>query len=171
MKYIGMVMVFVACSGLGIMYSVIYKKRVEELIEWKKGIVLLKSEINFALTPLSEAFESIGNRLNGEIKTFFIDLSSFLKSSPHKSMDKMVDQDLRNMLNETCLNDKDAGKIVSFVKGLGLMNKESQMNQLELHIKTMEADIETAKNEEEKNSKLYKTLGVLCGVFIVVLLF
>lgn len=164
-----MALVFMACSGLGIMYSVIYKKRVEELMEWKKGIILLKNEINFALTPLSEALENVGKRLQGEISNFYNALSDFLRKNQGKAMDKIDDQILKNMLIETCLNEKDVSKIITFIKNLGLMDKESQMNNMALHISNMEQEIATAKKDEEKNNKLFKTLGVLSGIFIVVI--
>lgn len=164
-----MILVFVACSGIGIMYGTIYKKRVEELQEWKKGIQLLKSEINFALTPLSEAFETVGKRLEGQIKKVFLALASLLKDNPNKAMDKIEDGVLKSLLIETCLSEKDTIKLISFIKNLGLLDKESQMNNMALHIKNMEQEIETAKRDEEKNNKLFKTLGVLSGIFIVVI--
>lgn len=168
-KWIGMALVFISCSGIGIMYSMIYKQRVEELLEWKKGITLLKSEIEFSLTPLSEAFETIGKRLEGEIKKVFVALSLLLKENPHYAMDKIDDKIIKGLFSEACLNEKDTQKLMSFIKNLGLKDKESQMNHLSLHIKNIEQDVETAKRDEEKNNKLFKTLGVLSGIFIVVI--
>lgn len=164
-----MALVFIACSGLGIMFSVIYKKRVEELIEWKKGISLLKSEIEFSLTPLAEAFETISNRLGGEIKKIFLSLSIHLRVNPHKAMEKIEDKEFKSMFSEVCLNEKDIQKLMSFIKNLGLKDKESQMNNMALHIKNIEQEIETAKRDEDKNNKLFKTLGVLSGFFIIVI--
>lgn len=169
MKYIGMALVLFSCSGMGLLYSYLFKKRVDDLNEWKKGIVLMKSEINFALTPLSEAFEAVGKKLDGQIKFFFSEMAQLLKISTNKSLDKIDNQTIRKMFKDTCLFDKDINKLISFVKNLGLTDKESQLNQMELHIKNMEEDIISAKNDEQKNNKLFKTLGVLSGIFIIVI--
>lgn len=169
MRIIGMMMIFISCSGIGLTYTYIYKKRLVELCEWKKGIVLLKNEINFALTPLPEAFEIVGRRLEGEISIFYLKISKLLQTSQNNSMDKLDENLIKKMLIDTCLNEKDKNSIIIFIKKLGLLDKESQINNLDLHISYMDQEIEKSRKDEEKNNKLYKTLGILSGIFIIVI--
>ncbi|PKM95858.1 MAG: hypothetical protein CVU84_03390 [Firmicutes bacterium HGW-Firmicutes-1] len=169
MRILGMMMVFISCSGIGITYSYIYKKRVEQLCDWKKGIVLLKNEINYALTPLPEAFETIGKRLDGVMSRFFNEIGTLLKTNNNKTMSNLNEAEIKKLLIDNCLNEKDRKTIIGFIKNLGLLDKESQMNNLELHIKYLEQEIDTAKKDEEKNNKLFKTLGILSGIFIIVI--
>lgn len=169
MKILGMMMVFTSCSGLGLTFTYMYKKRLDQLCDWKKGIVLLKNEINFALTPLPEAFELIGKRLEGPISKFFIEIGNLLQKSRNKSMDQLDEKLLKKMIEDTCLNEKDKNLMIAFIKKLGLLDKESQINNLELHISELEQEIEKTRKEEEKNNKLYKTLGILSGIFVIVL--
>lgn len=168
MKIIGMILVFVSCTGIGVMYSYISKKRVQDLCEWKKGLILLKNEINYSLTPLPEAFESVSRRTLGEISLFFQKMSELLRTSG-KTMEKLEDSELSRILKESCLNEKDIKMVVEFVKNLGLGDKESQISNICLQVENLEQEIETAKEQEKSNGKLFKTLGVLTGIFIIVI--
>lgn len=168
MRILGMMMIFISCSGIGIMCSYIYKKRLEELTEWKKGIVMLKNEINFSLTPLSEAFEVIAQRMEGYMNVFFAQVGELLKINC-RSIEKLDDKILEKDLYNTCLNQKDRRLIISFIKNLGLLDKESQINNLMLHIEQINQEIDNSINNEVKNNKLFKTLGILSGIFVIVI--
>ena len=72
--------------------------------------------------------------------------------------------------SNTYLNKEDIENIKSFGKMLGKTDKEGQVSHLELTKTFIEIQIEKARKEEEKNSKLYKTLGVLCGLALVIIL-
>jgi stage III sporulation protein AB len=169
MKILGMILVFISSSGIGLLYSYICKKRVTDLKEWKKGLVILKNEINFSLTPLSEAFEEVSKRTKGEMSDFYLRLSQQINHNSLKAIDKLQDKDMLKMLEDTCLNNQDIKGIGSFVKNLGKNDKASQLGSISLEIENLDLEIETARISEEKNSKLFKTIGVLAGVFIIVI--
>jgi len=70
----------------------------------------------------------------------------------------------------TNLNPEDIENIKSFGKMLGQTDKEGQLSRIELTKTFIEMQIEKAKIEEEKNSKLYKTLGAVLGLALVIIL-
>ena len=53
---------------------------------------------------------------------------------------------------------------------IGNTDAEGQVSQIELTEKLIEDQIENAKIEKQKNTKLYKTLGVTVGLTAVILL-
>lgn len=53
---------------------------------------------------------------------------------------------------------------------LGNTDVEGQVSQIELTGKLIEDQLENAKIEKQKNTKLYKTLGVTVGLTAVILL-
>jgi len=169
MKIIGMILVFISSVGIGFSLGYMYKRRITELVEWKKSMINLKNEINFSLTPLPEAFETVGKRFDNYIGKFLLSLSNILSENSGMSMTKLKDEELKELLKDTCLNEKDINNIIEFVKTLGLNDKESQLSTINLHIETIQEEIKNAKKDEEKNSKLFRTLGVLAGIFIIVI--
>ena len=57
-----------------------------------------------------------------------------------------------------------------FVKLLGKTDKSVQLSEIEITQEFIEKQIEKAEQEKIKNSKLYKTLGIISGVGIVIIL-
>ena len=68
------------------------------------------------------------------------------------------------------LNREDFTAIETLGKMLGNTDAEGQVSQIELTEKLIEDQIENAKIEKQKNTKLYKTLGVTVGLTAVILL-
>ena len=68
------------------------------------------------------------------------------------------------------LNKEDFTAIGTLGKMLGNTDAEGQVSQIELTEKLIEDQIENAKIEKQKNTKLYKTLGVTVGLTAVILL-
>ena len=67
------------------------------------------------------------------------------------------------------LTDYDKTVIISTLKNLGMTNVEGQINIIENTIKTLENQISDAVLVKNKNSRMYRTVGTLCGVILVVI--
>lgn len=169
MKIIGMILVITSCSGLGLIYSTRLKKRVEDFIRYKKALILLKNEINYSVTPLPEAFEYVGKKIEGHIGNYFTVISEELKKKISGNINTIFKEHAFRELEETCLNKKDIENIVSFSSNLGVLDKESQLNNIKLQIEVVEEEINNAREDESKNGNLFKTLGVLAGIFIIII--
>ena len=57
-----------------------------------------------------------------------------------------------------------------FGKLLGKMDIRGQVSQIELTQKLIENQIQKAEIDKSKNSKLYKTMGIVCGMTISIIL-
>ena len=57
-----------------------------------------------------------------------------------------------------------------FGKLLGKTDIKGQLSQIELTQKLIEKQIEKAEFEKNKNSKLYKTIGIISGIAICIIL-
>lgn len=57
-----------------------------------------------------------------------------------------------------------------FGKLLGKTDVEGQVSEILLTQKLIEKQIEKAEYEKLKNSKLYKSMGVICGLGICIIL-
>ena len=55
-------------------------------------------------------------------------------------------------------------------KLLGKTDIEGQLSEIELTSSFLDTQIKKAEQEREKNGKLYKTLGVITGIGIVIVL-
>ena len=66
--------------------------------------------------------------------------------------------------NSDNLSKKNVDLLMSFGKYLGTSDIEGQIQNCELHEELFSNELIKAREEKEKKSKMYTTLGVLCGI-------
>ena len=165
LKYIMIFLVFMVSFLLGNLISKKYILRVKELKEIKGAFNIIESKIKFTYEPLPEIFRQTAKIVSSNTAAIFMEASNNMKSlgaeeAWYKSLESV----------STNLNADDIENIKSFGKMLGKIDKEGQVSQLELSKSFIEMQIEKAKNDENKNAKMYKTLGVIIGLAFVIIL-
>ena len=68
------------------------------------------------------------------------------------------------------LTDGDIQIITDFFKTLGSGDREKEKNNIRITALRLKMAVEEAKIEAEKNSKMYRGLGFLSGIFLVIVL-
>ena len=164
-KYIIIFLVFVICFLLGNIISKRYTLRVKELKDFSNALNIIENKIKFTYEPLSEIFIQTSRLLSENISNIFINASNYMKRfSSEEAWNKSVEQ------SSTYLNKEDIENIKSFGKLIGKTDKEGQVSHIELTRTFIQLQLEKARKEEEKNAKMYKTLGAIIGLAIVIIL-
>ena len=73
-------------------------------------------------------------------------------------------------MEELNINEEDRNALNNLSKLLGRTDLEGQINQIEMTSDFLEEQIKKAEKEKEKNEKMYRTLGVILGMTIVIIL-
>ncbi len=164
-KYICLIMILTISFFIGYLISKKYSSRVNELKEIQIALDILENKIKFTYEPLKEIFKEMKRLLKGNIAELFGTVSSNLEENIVESAFSKAIKDVK-----TNLLDEDLEVIKNLSKTLGKTEKDGQVSQIELAKTFIESQIKKAEKEEEKNSKLYKTLGVTIGLAGVILL-
>lgn len=165
LKYIMIFLVFVISFLIGNIISKKYILRVKELKDFKNALNIIESKMKFTYEPLGEIFIQTSKLLSQNISRIFIKASNNMKDlNAEEAWYKALEEANVNLCREDIENIKNFGKM------LGKTDKEGQVSQLELTKTFVEMQIEKAKVEEEKNAKLYKTLGTIVGLAFVIIL-
>ena len=94
----GVAMILTSSCGIGFKLSADLLKRIEELKVLKKIILMLRGEIKYNNSTMSEAFETISNRIDNPYKTFLGEASKELNSLSGKTFVEiwrfMIDKNL-----------------------------------------------------------------------------
>ncbi len=157
--------IFLTSSGIGLLVSKKYEERVNELKEFKNGLNMFKSKIKFTYEPIPEIFAQISNSMNSKPGKIFKLASNNMKL--------LTAGDAWNMAIDTdilCINEEDKNILKNLSKLLGQTDVEGQLNQIELTSSFLDKQIEKAENERVKNEKMYRTLGMIIGLAIVIIL-
>ncbi len=164
-KTILLIAIFLFCSYAGIITSERYKKRVEELKEMKKGFLNLETKMKYTYDLLPEILKEVAIGFHKNISDIFKNASFYMKE---KSAKEAWEEAIEN--SKTNMNKEDIEVLKGLGKLLGKTDIEGQLSQIELTNEFIETQIEKAEKELQKNEKLYKTLGSVSGLALVILL-
>lgn len=164
-KYALLLLIFLISTTIGNLKSKKYYKRVEELIEMKNALNIFKTKIKFTYEPIPVIFEEIGMSLNGNIAELFC--------TAHKKMNEMsAGQAWEKTVDtlQTNMNGEDINVLKKLGKLLGKTDLDGQISEIDLNSTFLDTQIKKAEEERKKNEKLYKTLGLVMGLTIVIIL-
>ncbi len=164
-KYVILSIILGISIWIGLLISKKYKDRVTELKEFRNCLNILENKIKFTYQPLQEIFTEIFNNSQSNVTTIFINTSQNMrKMNTQDAWNKAIDESKIN------LNTEDKNIIKNMGKLLGKTDIEGQVSEIELTNNFIDVQIEKAENDRQKNEKLYKTLGTVVGLAIVIIL-
>ncbi len=157
--------IFLSCSLIGILISKKYINRVNELKEFKNALNIFKTKIRYTYEPIPEIFMQISENLNSNISNVFMQAAN--------KMDILAAGEAWGIalkMEDLSINEEDRNVLNNLSKLLGRTDLEGQLNQIEMTSDFLEEQIKKAEKEKEKNEKMYRTLGVILGMTIVIIL-
>lgn len=171
MKLLGAVLLFFVCTMTGFWKARQYVRRSQELRQLRGSLSALETEIAYGTTPLHLACGQIGEREAGPVGRFFTRVSEQLCQSDGLSAFECWKHALIEMKPELSLREQDRKILIRLGHKLGLSDKQDQMHHLRLAQKTLETEEAHAAREQEKYEKMYRSLGVLAGALLVILMY
>lgn len=163
LKWIILLVILIISIYIGILKSRSYENRVIELNKFQNALVMFKSKIEFTYEPLKNIFEDISNVIYGDdcnIFSYTIQNDNNIYESWKKAVDKIN--------SNFSKNDKEIIKMMG--KLLGKTDIKGQVSEIELTKELIQKQIEQAELEKNKNVKLYKTMGIVLGLGICIIL-
>lgn len=189
-RYIFFILVFTGSTSIGFLLSKRYGDRVKELKILSRSINILQNKIKFTHKPLAAIFKEI-SQISQESRTSQkLQASQTLRMSQNqkenkiseiflKASKKLQNQNLENAWSEAIseeyfslnLTSEDIELVKSLGNVLGKTDIDGQMSEIEQFKILLENQIKNAEEEKNKNSKMYKSLGTIIGLAIVIILF
>lgn len=170
LKVLGSIIIIGATTVIGFCYANAYTERVRQLRDMQYALNMLESEIIFTSTPLIMALQNAGNKSSDVIRKMFIKMSGLLKDKKVESVADAFKESLTSVRTELYFEKEEIDIIMSFVQSLGISDMEAQKKNFNITIKKLESFEQKAEETRKKNERLYKYLGVSCGILIVIIL-
>lgn len=170
-KVIGALIVLFSCTAAGMFLANRDKFRADELREMKRGLMLLKSEIDYSSRPLYEALIDISQRLEGAVSEIFEDSGRLLKSRKVSTASQAWEKTLKDRRSRTFFRKGDMDAFISFGHNLGGSDRKCQLSNIDLTIEYIDMKSDELMKKYTKDGRLFRSAGVLCGILIVVVLF
>ncbi len=170
LKFLGASLIIFAAYTYGYSISSLYRNRVSQLKELLLGLEMFLAEVNYGLTPLPQAFMHIGHKLKEPVGKLFSDAAALMQKSRGLSARECWKKALKN--NSGALEFSRDG--MELMDRLGLVwgkgDKSGQLRQIALIQELLRQALREAQNEYQKNDKMWKYLGLLGGLTLVIFL-
>lgn len=165
-------MIIGASVGISMYYTRILKKRVEAMKIMRKNMLLLKGEIRYSQSALNEAFIHIAEKNKGCYKKFFEHVSHEMEEFQGETFYEIWKRQLGEDLSEakSGLNKEDIRQLLVLGETLGFLDKEMQLNTLDLYLETVEGEIQHLFKDMPEKIRLYQVFGVTGGIFLSILM-
>lgn len=169
MKWIGAILLIISTTCIGFYMSHRLEKRPKHIRQFKNALQILEAEITYSQVALPIAFHTLATQLPKPLNNFFHDLSEDMLMKKANFMN-IWDQAVEQLAKEAGYKINETEIIKQFGSSLGQHDFIQQQKQIQLTLTHLDRELEEARDEQMKYSKLAKSLGVLSGVFLVLLL-
>ena len=165
-KFLILSLVFASSLSIGFLIAKKYENRVKELKDMKNAQNMFETKIKFTYASVPEIFEEIAKQFGEEIVGQIFRTASILMKdkSAGEAWNEGIDTVNSNMTLEDKSTLKNLGKL------LGKTDLEGQISEIRLVTDLLDTQIELAEIDRRKNEKMYKTLGGIIGLTLVIIL-
>ena len=143
-------------------------KEMEELILLMH---IIRNQIIYEGTEIPELLETCEKRAGGGVKIWLRHLSHTIATCRDKSFVEIWQESMEVLSNQTALRGDIVDEVRRFGAILGDMDVEAQVSRMNLIENIVEDRYEKERNRNGGIKRLSSSLGLLGGVFIVIMLF
>lgn len=170
LKILGSILVIVFSTIAGLKLGNDYKERILELKMIKQFLILLRGEIKYHKTPIDEALSNIYGRSGKNIDIMLKEVIDGIKAQDKKEFAKIWQNGVVKLKKETSMSEDDLEKLLQFGENIGFLDKETQINNIDLYLEKLDEDIKNLTARLDDKCRIYNVCGVLTGIFIVLLI-
>jgi len=169
-KILFLLAIFALSTMIGIIIAKKYSNRVNELQETITALELLESRINYTYDTIPEIFDFISRHMKTNIKNIFEYSAEKLSIDKNFSAGELFNSTIDEEKILLDLNEEDIEILKGLSVSLGQVDLENQVKNIRMIISSLTEQLESAKEEKNKNFKLCRNMGALAGVLIIIIL-
>jgi stage III sporulation protein AB len=171
LKLIGAILIVVAGAMIGHLKARKLADRPAQIRRFIRVLQQLETEISYGFTPLPEAMHKLALQTTEPLSTMFSVVSSNLQSPLGLSVKESWDQAILERWSYTAMQEGEQDIIVQLGSSLGTTDREDQLKHLRLASSQLGSMESEAAEEQRRFEKMWRSLGVLGGALIVVMMY
>lgn len=164
LRWIGYALILGAGAGIGYAKGQELQKRLKRLEELRNLFAMLKGELEYKKTPFWEAFANLAEKTDSPYSGWFQDMSRRLKEKEAGSFWTIWCLAIQEHLQDGILNSEELEELRQVGK-----NPE-YIENLDLFLEQMEYRITWERENYRSKRKLSQSMGIMGGIFLVILL-
>lgn len=170
LRFIGGVMIITATTGAGFLYGTELQNYLEKLLYIRHIIYMLKGEMEYSSAPLGEVFGRMSVRVKEPYRRWLAAMEKQIENREEDAFLKIWMRSVDKYLKELHLKSVHSIQLKELGTYLGQMDGTSESRNLQLYIGRLELEIEKVREGIGAKKRIGNCLGVMSGIFLVVLL-
>jgi stage III sporulation protein AB len=171
MKLIGACFVIAASTWVGFQLAKLVADRPQQIRQLCAALSMLETEIGYGTRPLLQVCAQIGERDLGVVSRLFQVCRDRLTQLDGTSTYECFRQAIASEWKSTAMQTAEQSILLHLCQTLGMSDRADQLHHLALAITHLEVEERKALEEQRQYEKMYKTVGVLTGALIVLLMY
>lgn len=145
-------------------------RRPQQLRELQGTLQMFENEISYLSNVLSDAFGKMCYTSSSETAVFFKETIENINQGCALNACQAWEKAVRENIRKTALNNEDEKTLISFGKMLGNSDMEGQIKNIRLTLTQLKLQEQKAEESRKKNESMFKNLGILGGLAVVIIL-
>ena len=170
LRFIGGILIITATTGAGILYGMELQEYLEKLLYIRHIIYMIKGELEYSQAPLSEAFGRISVRVREPYRRWLSAMEKQVENREEDAFLKIWMRSVDKYLKELHLKSEQSIQLKELGTYLGQTDGASESRNLQLYLGRLELEIEKVREGMAAKKRIGNCLGVMGGIFLVVLL-
>jgi len=170
LKIVSSISIVVCCTLLGIHMSNRYDRRIYNIRVLQSILINLETEIVYYSTLLSQAIRNSTRNLEGDWKNFFLEVADILEYKKDCSFAEVWKETLQGIKNCPYIGKGELDIMYRFGLQLGNSDRLSQRKYFEIAQQQLKTEEKNALQLHFRYGKMYRSLGLLLGLGIAIIL-
>ncbi len=169
MKWIGFLLVLAGTGGVGLSLAGEYTMRIQTLRRIRDMMHYINDLILYEYASLPEAFARTAQRMDAPFSDFLAKVAVQLEEFSGEDVSFLWKNNAQ-MLKDI-MKKKDFAEFTECMQQTGFSDAKGQSQALKAYEQRLELLLHRLTEEKEEKCRLYRTLGIMSGVFVCILLF
>ena len=174
LKWIGSLFILVGAGGFGIWSARQWRERLRLLEKLRQMIYFLKGEITYSHAPLAEGLERVGKREPGPLGLLFTLAAQGICRQEGESLQEIWRREVGALSSpraRTALTAEDLEQLSGLGEHLGYLDVDMQERTLKLYLEQLDLSIDYLRTNQREKCRLYTSLGIMGGMFLVIMMY
>jgi stage III sporulation protein AB len=170
-KFLGAVLILGAAAMFGFVQALHYARRPKQIRQMIGALQRMETEIVYALTPLPEAMLTLSKQMAEPLSSLFRITSERLRDTLVTSTREIWQQTVREVWKRSSMKQPEQEIALQLGNVLGITDRSDQIKHLRLAVSQLQAEEQESRDEQKRYEAMWKSLGVLIGALIVILMY
>lgn len=167
-KLIGIVMIGMSAALIGYQLSTVMKKRIDMLCIIRFIMEEILNEASYGKEILPEVILAASLKVDGREKEWLLCLHEKIRISGEYDFIHAWKESL-DVLRHTALKTEDIKIFESFGNRIINLNEDRLSGIVDNYVRTLDEHVNHLKSEYAIKSRLYRSMGILAGLFIIII--